>query len=262
MLLPTEARGRAEVLEMIRHIDAAIEMIRFTPRRMIVDGEKAALRWQGWCRNRGTGGVTSVDGMVTVTVAEGAVTAVTDFLDTDRLVRLLAGDDPVLSAPPVAEVDPLTGVDTDPQAMLPRAEAVALLRQISADRISLGPAVVPRHFCDDGVLCFYGDSARIPFARQHHGREAVQTLIEAVDREIAYEAIYVTDVLVEGAHAALQWKTQSRHRGTGAIAWIDAMSHVVLRGDRVAAFIEFFDTEATRRQFDGEVDTAETSRLG
>jgi ketosteroid isomerase-like protein len=245
--------GQDAVIESVRFIDTNLEFIGFEIVDLIVDGPRAALRWQAALRHRGTGVIGDLAVLDLITVDNGRITQYVEFFDTDGFQQLMAGHPQSCFARKSnttrAHLKPMNAGESvaspDAAAFALRDAHEDMLRMFWVRRIEDGQAAVTAHFTDDCELHLVGDPTLIPFARLHLGIEAVRALVGQIDMEFELMNLAIREVVVEGDRAAVQWEGEVRHRGTCARGHIQSFDHVVLENGRIRSLTQFFDTAAT-----------------
>lgn len=85
-------RGRAQIIELLRRIDADVETSERRLLNMIVDGDRIALRRSVVARHHGTAAVARLVFADLATVRDGRIVEIYEYADTCWLKRL-AGDE-------------------------------------------------------------------------------------------------------------------------------------------------------------------------
>lgn len=251
---PRTFRGRAEMADAARLIEASVEYIENEIVDTIVEGEEAALLREVTVRHRGTGVVGTLAIHDHATLRDGRIVAYEQFLDTDAFSALLRGErQPALSRAGNSlrrsESRWPNEVWNDPEQ---RESRRALLRELAETRWGGNPAAAFDRCCaEDFELHLVGDTSRVPFARRHVGRAAVVELIGMIDREFELLALDIRSILVEGDRAVMHYVIDVRHRGTSLVGRSESFFHITFEGDRLKTMTEFFDTAISAALIEG-----------
>jgi ketosteroid isomerase-like protein len=93
VLIPFARRhsGIEEVAALIAGIDMEFEMLNQDIVELLVDGDRAAVRWLSTSRHRGTGAWVSVEALDHLILRHGKIASVTEFFDTAAIAGSIAG---------------------------------------------------------------------------------------------------------------------------------------------------------------------------
>lgn len=83
-----ECHGREVICELMRQSDALIEFYDLKLEGVIVEGNRAAVRWKTLQRNRGTGAAMPVSGCAFITQVDGLITEYVHYCDTATIDAL------------------------------------------------------------------------------------------------------------------------------------------------------------------------------
>jgi ketosteroid isomerase-like protein len=83
--------GREEVAALINKIDMEFAIEDFGIVDMLVDGDRAAVRWIASSRHRGTGAWITVEALDHVVLRDGRISSITEYFDTAATARSIAG---------------------------------------------------------------------------------------------------------------------------------------------------------------------------
>jgi ketosteroid isomerase-like protein len=83
--------GREEVAALISSIDMEFAIEAFEIVDLLVDGDRAAVRWVASARHRGTGARINVEALNHVLLRDGRIHSITEFFDTAATARSIAG---------------------------------------------------------------------------------------------------------------------------------------------------------------------------
>jgi ketosteroid isomerase-like protein len=83
-----ECRGRDNICELMRQCDAMLELRESRILDVLIDGERAAVRWSTLQRNRGTGDAVPVYGCAFITQRDGLITRYVNYVDTATINEL------------------------------------------------------------------------------------------------------------------------------------------------------------------------------
>ena len=82
--------GRAAMTAALRRMDSEIEYLGFGNCTPVVDGDRAAVRWQARVRNLGTGAEVRMKGFAHLVFSHNLISEFTYFLDTRVIAELVS----------------------------------------------------------------------------------------------------------------------------------------------------------------------------
>jgi ketosteroid isomerase-like protein len=89
--MPTLIKGKAGIMALMQGMIGAFELSDFTILEMLIDGERAAVRWQATMHHTRSGQVFASELADFITTANGEVTSFVEFLDTALASKILGG---------------------------------------------------------------------------------------------------------------------------------------------------------------------------
>jgi ketosteroid isomerase-like protein len=236
--------GRDAFRETLRYLDAAIEIMDFIMDEPIVDGAEAAHHWRAVLRNRGTGGEFPLDVLDHIVFDDGLIVSYTEFLDTERLALLMAGEPPL---PPMrGRFGPLlaqqeTGEDEQPA---PRDVIADCLRCLITER-PMTDSGLSSLLTDDASFEIVADSlGAVTLPRVISGRSEIARALRTIDRDRERTVLCISTVLIDGHRAAMRWTSHHRHRATHVEREIETFALFEMRGDRIMRIKQFLDPRA------------------
>lgn len=198
---------------------------------IVVDDDRAAVRWRGYWRRHATSKVYPIDAAHFLRWDNGLVVEMHEFFDAQckepslyvsvpSLETLLAPGAPALSREEMERrARQLVGYDHCPNLNL------------------------VRELCSPNIVCeFVGDRARLPYAGRHVGVEAMLGIIRAVNVDFEQRNFAVSEMMIEDARVCGRRRVHWRHRGTGRAGISELADFVRFENGRVVELIEFRDT--------------------
>lgn len=88
--LATLVKGEPAIMDLLQGMISTFELSDFTILEMLIDGDRAAVRWQATVHHTGTDQVFTTELADFITAEDGKVTAFIEFLDTALAARVLA----------------------------------------------------------------------------------------------------------------------------------------------------------------------------
>ncbi len=210
---------------------------------VIVDGQKAVVRWRGDWRRIASGKIYSIDAAHFLRWDGDVVVEMHEYFErmcheAPSCPRLLNFEELLAPKPPGLE----------PQEIVRRAREIVTFPS--------GAPVIEsiRAYCAPDIVCeFVGDRARLPYAGRHVGIEALVNIIRAIAIDFEQSACEVQDCLLEGGRLAGRRRVEWRHRGTGRRGVVDLADFLRFENGRIVELIEFRDS-LTLLEMQGERD--------
>ncbi|GLI91400.1 nuclear transport factor 2 family protein [Methylocystis echinoides] len=207
---------------------------------ILVDGDRAAVRWRGDWRRHDNGRVYTNDAAHFLRWENGRVIEMHEFFDAH-----------CQSTPSCACTPGFEALLTPrPSGILPdemRRRARRLLHfQIGRPE----PDLLREWFSPDVVCEFIGDRARTPYAGRHAGLETLLGIIRSVHVDFDQRPLALSDLLIEDERAACWRHVEWRHRGTGRVGVSELADFVKFDNGLVIELIEFRDTVSLLRMQD------------
>jgi ketosteroid isomerase-like protein len=244
LFTPGVFRGRAAFLANMRRTEENYEGIDGEIIDVLVEDGNAALRWRTSWRHRGSGAVYHVEMAYFLKWRGDTVAELHEFLDypgkpTMGRGALSSYEDMLTPRPP--------GLD--------RAEIVRRVNELADFAPSRGPNVelIGKYYSPDVVCEFVGHRARIPYAGQHVGVEAVVNIVRAINVDFEQLHSELCDILVDGGRLACRRTVWWRHRGTGRKGVVELAEFVKFEDGLIVELIEYRDS-VTILEMQGELE--------
>lgn len=207
---------------------------------VIVDGDRAAVRWRADWRRHENGRVYTNDAAHFLRWEKGRVVEMHEFFDahcrsTPNCVCAPAFEDLLTPRPPGLSIEEM------------RRRARRLLH---FETESPEPELLRRWFAPEVVCEFIGDRLRVPYAGRHVGVETLLGIIRAIHVDFEQRPLAVSDILVEDGRAACWRQVEWRHRGTGRGGVSELADFVRFDNGLIVELIEFRDTVSLLRMQD------------
>jgi ketosteroid isomerase-like protein len=199
---------------------------------ILVDGQRAVVRWRCTWRHHGTGETCLIDAAHFLRWQGGRVVEMHEFFEH------IADHMPQCTRIPSFE-DLLTGKSPG----LDRDEIERRARKLVSFP-SIGPEIkVIRELCAPDIVCdFVGDRARIPYAGRHVGIEALINIVRTVAIEFDQTHCSISEILIEDGRVAGRREVEWRHRGTGRCGLVELANFMQFENGMIVELIEFRDS--------------------
>ncbi len=226
--------GRQALAESIRQVDIEYEWRDVEITDIIVDGDRAAVRWRAFWRNRGSGAPGVMELAHFLRFADGVIVEMDEFLhdSSDILPRrnLLRSLEEIVSPPP-------PGLD--------RAEIERRARLLLA-AATIGPDLATvRSLCATDVICeFIGDRLRIPYAGRHVGIEALLHVIRTTAVDFQQSNLEIRELLIDGGKVAGRRAVDWRHYGSGRHGRVELAGFIHFEKGLIIETVEYRDSIA------------------
>ncbi len=228
-------RGREALRENLRRTDIEYEPLDFEISAVLVEGDRAAVRWVSNWRARSNCREYKMDMAHFLRWQNGLVVEMDEFLDhhcVSRATDVLPQSFDEMLAPRLAGAtrDEIVGHLSGMGNFSARGPDIPFFRSICSP---------------DVVSEFVGDRQTISYAGRHRGIDALANIIRAIGVE--FEQLGHTKsnvVIVDGAEAAMRRTVEWRHRGTGRRGLVELADFVRYRDGKIVELIEFRDSVA------------------
>jgi len=210
---------------------------------ILVDGQNAVVRWRGAWRHHGTSKIFMIDAAHFLRWQNGLVVEMHEFFQP--------------TSKSLAQCNKLSSYGnllTQKSPGLDRDEIERRARQLVAFP-SNGPEIdVIPDFCSPDIICdFVGTPARIPYAGQYFGIDALINIVRAVAVDFEQSQCEISEILVEEGRVAGRRKVEWRHRGTGRRGLVDLANFVRFEDGMIVELVEFRDS-VTLLEMRGETE--------
>jgi ketosteroid isomerase-like protein len=207
---------------------------------ILVDGDRAAVRWRGDWRRHDNGRIYTNDAAHFLRWENGSVVEMHEFFDAHCKSTTHGGcasgfENLLTPRPP--------GISTD--EMRRRARRLLHFQAGQPE-----PDLLRQWFSPDVICEFIGDRLRTPYAGRHAGLETLLGIIRSVHVEFEQRPLALSDILIEDGRAACWRHVEWRHRGTGRTGVSELADFVRFDNGLVAELIEFRDTVSLLRMQD------------
>lgn len=224
--------GAAAVRDLFRRTDENYFPQDYEILDVVVDGERAVVRWRADWRGLSNGRVYTNDAAHFLRWSNGRVVEMQEFFDAH------------CPAPPGCACPPnFERLLTPRPPGLSRQEMERRARSLVSFEDEGPDLDLVRQWCAPDVVCeFIGDRQRVPYAGRHKGVEAMLGVIRAIRVDFEQKLFAVSEVLVEDARVAGRRQVAWRHRGTGRSGMSELADFVRFEDGRIVELIEFRDT--------------------
>lgn len=224
--------GASSLRDVFRRTDENYLPLEHEILDILVEGDRAVVRWRGNWRRHENGRVHTVDAAHFLRFENGLVVEMHEFFDTH-----------CPSTPQCACSPSFDSLLTPRPAGLSREEMERRARLLVSFQAE-GPDVhLVREWCSPDIVCeFVGDRARIPYAGRHKGIDAMLGVIRALKIDFDQQLYAVSEVLVEDARVGGRRQVKWRHRGTGRGGISELADFVRFDDGLIVELIEFRDT--------------------
>lgn len=227
-------RGKDALKETLRRAEIDFEPLDAEILTILVDGDRAAMRWVSLWRHRATGETYTMDMAHFLRWRGGLVTEMIEFMDHHCESQMAAFASCSLDEM-VAEREP--GLDKAEMA-----RRVVALGNFSRNGPDIG---LFRNLCAPQVLCeFVGSRASIAYAGRHRGIDSLVRIIRSIGVEFEQLGHAAPQVVIEGCCAAVRRTVEWRHRGTGRRGLVELADFIRFENGLIIEMIEFRDSVA------------------
>lgn len=228
---PSVWNGAAGLRDLFRLTDENYFPLEHEILDVIVDGDRAVVRWVSDWRRHENGRIYTKDAAHFLRWENGLVVEMHEFFD-DHCA-------PSPRACP-SRLDSLL-TPSAPGLTLDEMESRAR-KLVSFEKEGPDPNLV-REICSPDIVCeFVGDRSRIPYAGRHAGVETLLGIIRAIRMEFEQQLFGLAEVMTEDARVAGRRQVQWRHRGTGRTGLSELADFVRFENGLIVELIEFRDT--------------------
>jgi ketosteroid isomerase-like protein len=249
LLAPGNREGadvlRSDVLRSVTRLtDENYRPLDYEILDILVDGQKAVVRWRCVWRHHGTSETCMVEAAHFLRWQNGLIVEMHEFFEhisehMPQCTRILSFKDLLTGKSP--------GLDRD--------EIERRARKLVAFP-SIGPEIaVIRELCAPDIVCdFVGDRAHIPYAGRHVGIEALINIVRTVAIDFEQAHCSISEVLVEEGRVAGRREVEWSHRGTGRRGLVELANFVRFENGMIVELIEFRDS-VTQLELRGDLAT-------
>lgn len=226
--------GQDALRENVRRADIAFEPLDAEVLDVLVEGDRAAVRWRGSWRRRANDAVLHKDLAHFLRWRNGRIVEMDEFADYHVKPRF-AGE----RLRSFAElIDP-------PPPCLSRDEMARRLMELG-NFSSEGPDIgLFRAYCARDVVSeFVGDPATIFYAGRHCGIDALTRVIGAINTDFEQVGATPSQMIVDGGAVATRRTVEWRHRGTGRRGIVELADFLRFESGLIVELVEFRDTVA------------------
>jgi ketosteroid isomerase-like protein len=137
-----------------------------------------------------------------------------------------------------------------------RDQIVSLLARLWQDRKAPPGVFAPGNLTEDAIWRFLGwPDSLLAGPRTFQGWSEIEHAARMIDACVEVTDSEVIDTIVEGSEAALLRRLHVQHRATGATGALTVHDLVSFRGGKIAAYLQFLDTDAFASILRGERQT-------
>jgi ketosteroid isomerase-like protein len=126
-----------------------------------------------------------------------------------------------------------------------------LIRRFWAERLANAPEAIRRHCAPDIVFRIVGGAGAAGEA-VYVGHDAAIEAVRTIDTNLEFLSFGILDMIVDGAKAALLWRAELAHRGTGVSADLSVFDLITVENGRITSYVEFLDTDGLQKVMRGE----------
>jgi ketosteroid isomerase-like protein len=244
-------RGRDAFRENMRLTDIVYEPCDGEIKDVLVDGDRAAVRWRSMWRHVDSGREYTLEMAHFLHWENDRVVEVHEFLD------VLGFFEPIVASLFSGSLDDLIA---PPESGLERGELVRRVKEVVKFPVSAPEIERLREICSPAIVCeFVGDRARIPYSGRHVGVQALIGVFHAVAVEFGQLRHQTNESLVDGNRVAMRRTVVWRHHGTGRKAEVYLADFARIERGKIVELIEYRDS-VTLLQMQGERETACANR--
>lgn len=234
VLRPGQWRGRDALREHLRRVDIDYEPLDAEIISILVEGDRAAVRWVSNWRHRATGQIHDMDMAHFLRWRHGLVAEMYEFRDMRCASR-------------VTDVVPqsLDDILNPPGPGLSRDEMAR--RLIAMGNFSRGGPDIAliREMCSPDVVCeFVGDRTTISYAGRYRGVDALINIVRGIGVEFEQLSRVTPEVIIDAGGSAGRRTVEWRHRGTGRRGLVELADFVRFEEGRIVEIVEFRDSVA------------------
>lgn len=231
---PAIWRGEPSLRQLFRRTDENYLPLDHEILSIVVDGDRAVVRWRGDWRRHATSKVYTIDAAHFLRWNKGLVVEMHEFFDAH------CGSSPSCDRQPSYE-----SLLTPRPPGLSRGEMERRARKLVTFSAKGPDFDLLRQWCSPDIVCeFVGDRSRIPYAGRHIGIETMLGIIRAISIEFEQQTFAVPEALVEDDRVAGRRQVSWRHRGTGRAGMSELADFVRFDNGLIVELIEFRDSVA------------------
>lgn len=208
---------------------------------IMVDGDRAAVRWRGDWRRHATSKIYTIDAAHFLRWGpSGRVVEMHEFFDAHS---------PALPSTPIQSN--FESLLTPLPSGLSREEMERRARSLVSFEADGPDLDLLREWCSPDIVCeFMGDRLRIPYAGRHKGLDTMLGIIQAIRVDFEQWPLVVPEMIADDVRVAGRRQVAWRHRGTGRAGCSELADFVRFEDGLVVEFIEFRDTGTLVRMQD------------
>lgn len=232
LLAPGVWQGADALRSVTRLTDENYQPLDYEILDILVDGQKAVVRWRGAWRRHATSKIYVIDAAHFLLWRNGLVIEMHEFFS-----RASEAIPHYTRAPSSRMLWMRASPGLDREEMERRARKLVAFS-------SSGPEVgVIEQYCSPDILCdFIGDRARIPYAGRHVGIDALLNIVRAVAVDFEQSNCEISEILIDEDRVAGRRSVEWRHRGTGCCGLVDLANFLRFEDGMIVELIEFRDT--------------------
>lgn len=227
-------QGSQALREHLRRTDIEYEPLDAEVNDVVVEGDRAAVRWTTHWRRRATGEVYCMDMAHFLRFRNDRVAEMHEFLDHHAQWR--NADETRKSFEEMLN---------PPHPGLSREEMARRMMALgSFSRGSPDIELFRSYYAPDAVCEFVGDRRTIAYAGRHRGIEALSSIIRSIAVDFEQVSCATPDMVIDGGSVATRRTVEWRHRGTGRRGIVELADFVRFEEGRIVELIEFRDSVA------------------
>jgi ketosteroid isomerase-like protein len=227
-------RGHDALRDNLRRTGIEFEPLDAEVKDVLVEGDRAAVRWTSHWRRRATGQVHCMDMAHFLRWRKNRIAEMHEFVD--RHAQSRAADETPRSFEEMLN---------PPHPGLSREEMAQRMMELG-NFSRQGPEVeLFRRYCSPDVVCeFVGDRATISYAGRHRGIGALVNIVRTIGVDFEQVGGATPEMVVEGGAVATRRTVEWRHRGTGRRGIVELADFVRFEGGLIVELVEFRDSVA------------------
>jgi len=234
--------GREAFRQSLRLIDEEYLAVDGEILDVLIEDQRAWMRWRTRWRHIGSGGLYDLDMAYFFRWEDSEVVELHEFLDR-----------PVLSSSCVSLRGGLDELITPKPSGLRREEIHTICHALADFPTPQGPDPAAIHkYCAANIVCeFVGDRGRIPYAGRHIGVAALCGVVRAIAVEFEQLSYEIADTVIDEGRVASRRRVEWRHRGTGRRGVVALAEFLRFEDRRIVELIEFRDSITILAMQDG-----------
>ncbi|WP_457798345.1 nuclear transport factor 2 family protein [Methylocystis sp. S23] len=227
-------RGSQALRDHLRRTDIEYEPLDAEVKDVLVEGDRAAVRWTSHWRRRATGQVYCMDMAHFLRWRKDRVSEMHEFLDHHAQRR-------VTDETPRSFEEMLN----PPHPGLSREEMARRMMTLGSFSRE-GPDIeLFRKYCSPDVVCeFVGDRQAISHAGRHRGIDALASIVRSVAVDFEQVGCATPEMVIDGGSGATRRTVEWRHRGTGRRGIVELADFMRFEDGLIVELVEFRDSVA------------------